>query len=323
LAIAISSAAVAGTVVSTSTTVAAATKAIAMTILQKTFITATITVLAGAGVYEAREAAQLRDQVHTIQKQQGPLIAQIRQLRDEKNSEDSRIAELTDELTSAKKNNGELLKLRSEVALLRAQVAEARSSTSRAAQPSLATAREYYNRAGTHYINHDFEAQLEDLNKAIELDPNLAEAYQMRGDLYAQSLPKQRGGYEQAVKDYTRCLELKPNEAAARWNRAMYYADLARYDEALADWTVYIEGDTDFSHQVEGNMKALAGAHFYRGRVFHSNKRDYAKAIADYTSALQMDPTIEGAHRRRGECYEALGQTNNAGQDFAIEPRRN
>ena len=51
------------------------------------------------------------------------------------------------------------------------------------------------------------------------------------------------------------------------------------------------------------------------------HRGDCAKAIADYTAAIQMNPNIEDAHRRRGECYELLGETEKAQQDFAIEPK--
>jgi RNA polymerase sigma factor (sigma-70 family) len=56
----ISSAMLPGATLATTTT-ATVTKAIAMTTLQKTLVTATFAVLAGAGLYEARRTVQLRD----------------------------------------------------------------------------------------------------------------------------------------------------------------------------------------------------------------------------------------------------------------------
>jgi tetratricopeptide (TPR) repeat protein len=294
-----------------------------MTTLQKTLAAVTVAVLAGAGIYEARQASQFHDQVQALQQQQAPLAEQIQKLQSERDTASNSVVGLTEELATAKKSAAELLRLRGEVGALRAQLTDARTATPLSKQPPLTSAHEYYNRAGTHYMNHDYEAQLEDLNKAIELDPNMAEAYFMRGNLYAHNLPKERGGEEKALADYTRCLELKPNDASARWNRANGYAHLRRYDEAIADWTVYINGDTDFSHQLEGKTKSIAGAHFWRGRVFQANLRDYSNAIADYTEALQLNPNIEDAHRLRGECYEQLGEKEKAQQDFAIEPKRN
>jgi DNA-binding Lrp family transcriptional regulator len=85
LASAITAAALSGSTVST-TAVIAATKGIAMTTLQKTIVCATVAVLAGAGIYEARQTAQLRDRAQTLQRQQAPLadqMQQVTQARDE------------------------------------------------------------------------------------------------------------------------------------------------------------------------------------------------------------------------------------------------
>jgi RNA polymerase sigma factor (sigma-70 family) len=69
LAVAISSAALAGTAVTTSTLIAT-TKTFAMTTLQKTLITATIAVVAGAGIYGARQSSKLRARVQELEQQQ-------------------------------------------------------------------------------------------------------------------------------------------------------------------------------------------------------------------------------------------------------------
>jgi RNA polymerase sigma factor (sigma-70 family) len=120
LAATISAAVLAGTAVSTSTVIAA-TKALAMTTLQKTLVTATVAVLAGAGIYEARQASQLREQNQTLQQQQAPLAEQIRQLQHERSEMANRFAALQAENVQLKSNQNpaELLKLRGEVARLR------------------------------------------------------------------------------------------------------------------------------------------------------------------------------------------------------------
>lgn len=324
LAVSLSSAVLTSATVSTVTTTASTAPALTMTILQKACVVATLAVLAGAGLHQAQQNAKLREQVATLRQQQVPLAEQVRQLEAQLASATNRLGALIaeNERLSANSQQREILRLRGEIGLLRNQPATVSNAASQTKQPLLATARAYYDRAGDHYIHRDYEAQLEDLDKAIELDPNMAEAYFMRGNLYASNLPERRGGYERAMADYTRCLEIKPNDAGARWNRAMHYPSMRRYDDAIADWTTYIEGDTDFSLQGEGKAKSLAGAHFYRARVYQSHKKDYHKAIADYTAALAIDPQIQGAHRLRGECYEKLGEVDKAQLDFAIEPKR-
>ena len=78
---------------SIATTVSATVaKAIVMTTLQKTLITATLAVAVGTGIYEARQASRLRDQVQTLQQQQAPLAEQIQQLQQERDNALKRLA---------------------------------------------------------------------------------------------------------------------------------------------------------------------------------------------------------------------------------------
>ncbi len=89
LAVTISSAAtLAGTTFATATT----TKAIAMTTFQKTIITASIALLAGAGVYETRHASQLRQRIQTLEQQQAPLAELIAQLQRDRDDAMKRLA---------------------------------------------------------------------------------------------------------------------------------------------------------------------------------------------------------------------------------------
>ncbi len=120
----ISTAALAGTAAAASTIIAATTKTIAMTTLQKTIVTATVAVLAGAGIYEARLAAQLRDQVHTLQQQQGPLTKQIQQLQSARDDATNQLALLREENERLNRSSRDLPRLRGEVGRLRSQTNE-------------------------------------------------------------------------------------------------------------------------------------------------------------------------------------------------------
>jgi RNA polymerase sigma factor (sigma-70 family) len=110
----------AGTAVHTSTVIAV-TKTIAMTTIQKTIITATLAVVAGAGIYETHQAAQLRGQNQTLQQQQAPLVDQIQQLQKEFADSTNRMADLLVENARLRSNpiQSELLKLRGEVTQLK------------------------------------------------------------------------------------------------------------------------------------------------------------------------------------------------------------
>jgi RNA polymerase sigma factor (sigma-70 family) len=118
-----SNAALAGSAVHTSTLIAAA-KTIAMNTIQKTVITATIALVAGAGIYEARQGAQLRGQNRALQQQQAALAEQIQELQRDRDEATNRLGTLFAENERMKfgRNEAELLKLRGEVGQLRQEM---------------------------------------------------------------------------------------------------------------------------------------------------------------------------------------------------------
>ena len=131
LAVAFTSAALAGAALpatATSTPVLATTKMIAMTTVQKLVVAATLSVLAGAGIYEARQVAQLRRQNLALEQQQ----AQWRQSQREPAAAPAPVA-----VAPAGGDNLELLKLRGEVSSFQRQ-ADAANDQARAAEQKLA-----------------------------------------------------------------------------------------------------------------------------------------------------------------------------------------
>jgi RNA polymerase sigma factor (sigma-70 family) len=127
LALAISTAAfIAG---ATSITTATATQAITMTTLQKTIVAAALAVAVGAGIYEAKQAADARAQARTFQRQQAALADQVGQLQKERDEATNRLAAIGNEAVRAKADTGELLKLRGEVGRLRNELAQKKGNS--------------------------------------------------------------------------------------------------------------------------------------------------------------------------------------------------
>jgi RNA polymerase sigma factor (sigma-70 family) len=98
-----------------------ATAALIMTTIQKIAVTAALTVSVGVGIYQAKEVAQARAEVRTLQQQQAPLAEQIQQLQKDRDNATNRLAALLAENKRLKSNPNEteLLKLRGEVTQLR------------------------------------------------------------------------------------------------------------------------------------------------------------------------------------------------------------
>jgi RNA polymerase sigma factor (sigma-70 family) len=116
LAAIISTAALSGTTITTAA-VLAVTKAIAMTTLQKTLVTVALVATVGAGIFEAHQNSQLREQNQTLQQQQAPFTTQIPQLSQALTDATNQLASLLAENAQLKSNSNEneLLKLRGEV----------------------------------------------------------------------------------------------------------------------------------------------------------------------------------------------------------------
>ncbi len=118
LAASIATASLAGTA-AISTTTATAIKTLAMTTLQKTIITGVLAAAVGAGVYEAHDAAVLRQQALVLAQQQEPLAEANQQLSRERDEAAAQLAALRGENERLEQASAEVLKLRGEVTRLR------------------------------------------------------------------------------------------------------------------------------------------------------------------------------------------------------------
>jgi RNA polymerase sigma factor (sigma-70 family) len=143
------SSALAGTTLASAAT-ATAIKTIAMTTLQKSLITAAIVAAVGAGIYEAREASDLRKQVESLKQQQQSAPAdQLQQLASERDNARRQLADLREENERLNRNSAELIRLRGEVGLLRSRLAN--SGLGQNSTNQLSTA--------DHYLSHKLAIQ--------------------------------------------------------------------------------------------------------------------------------------------------------------------
>jgi RNA polymerase sigma factor (sigma-70 family) len=140
LAAIISATALSGTTITTAAVIAA-TKTIAMTTLQKALVTTALVATVGAGIFEAHQAAQLREQNQILQQQQATLAEQIQKLQNEHDDATNRLASLLAENEQLKsgKIKTELLKLRGEVGQLKTAEAQKQNDPAEAASEAWQT----------------------------------------------------------------------------------------------------------------------------------------------------------------------------------------
>jgi tetratricopeptide (TPR) repeat protein len=81
-----------------------------------------------------------------------------------------------------------------------------------------------------YLVQGQYDQAITDYNKAIEINPRYAEAYNNRGGTYSQI-----GQYDQAISDCTKAIEINPRYADAYNNRGNAYRCKGEYDKAWAD----------------------------------------------------------------------------------------
>lgn len=120
-----------------------------------------------------------------------------------------------------------------------------------------------------------FEPALRDLDQALALDPNQAEANFLVG-LIADKTGDQR----KAIDYYTYALRGNRDYGAAYNNRGVLYANLGQYDLAMADYNEALRCDPN-----------NAWAWTNRGMLF-TYYRNKKQAISDLRRALAIDPNL-------------------------------
>ncbi|MFO0878265.1 MAG: protein kinase [Gemmataceae bacterium] len=141
-------------------------------------------------------------------------------------------------------------------------------------------------RAHAEMMLRQYDEALADLERALKLDGQYAEAHIGRGAVFLQM---QR--YREALLALERGLELDPNSAMGHAHRGRAHLALRDEKSALADFNRAVELDGE-----------CGLAYFYRGRIAVKQKR-HAEAASDLTRAVKLTPDNPIAH---GELAQLL-----------------
>lgn len=143
------------------------------------------------------------------------------------------------------------------------------------------------------------ERALEDLTKAIKIDPNFAAAYADRG-----AIKEEKGDYKGALNDFNKAIELNQRIARAYYNRGNLWQRKNELESAIVDYDKAIEIDPRHSK-----------AYNNRGMARHI-KRDFRGAIKDFDNAIALTPEDPYPYANRGNSRVELGENEAALADF-------
>ncbi|NEU77159.1 tetratricopeptide repeat protein [Hassallia byssoidea VB512170] len=161
------------------------------------------------------------------------------------------------------------------------------------------TAGDFYLKASEKYSQKDYKGAIADLNQAIRLNPNYAQAYYNRG-IARDDLGNKQG----AIADYNSAIKINPNYASAYVNRGVVRNELGDKQGAIADYNTAIKINPNH-----------ANAYVNRGNVRYK-LGDKQGAIADYNSAIKINPNDAQAYDNRGVVRYELGDKQGAIADF-------
>lgn len=107
----------------------------------------------------------------------------------------------------------------------------------------------YYSRGLLYYTTGQYNHALEDFTTAIQLNPNLSEAFNNRGAVY--SALKQ---YNLAMQDYEKAIQINPDNVEAYVNRGAVYAQKGQYDVAIIDFNeaIYLSPNYAIAYKNRG-----------------------------------------------------------------------
>jgi serine/threonine-protein kinase len=131
--------------------------------------------------------------------------------------------------------------------------------------------------------------------KAVQLDPNLAEAH-----FALAASASDDWEWEKAQEEYRRTFELNPNFPEALHIYAFFLQTLGRHAEAIST----IRRAVELAPTVVGFVDS-------EGRILYRARR-YDAAIARYEQALMMDPSYPPVFQRLADAYVAVGRANDA-----------
>jgi tetratricopeptide (TPR) repeat protein len=158
----------------------------------------------------------------------------------------------------------------------------------------------FFHSASIHYYKEEYDRAIEDITKAIELDPEHVSW------LCNRALAKyEKKDYNGAIADYSEAIRLRPRYAAGWYSLGYVRGKKQDYDGAIADYTRAIELRPDYAEAFNNRGQAK----MYKG--------DYEGAVADHTEAIRLKPNDAKAYRNRGYAMAKEGNYHGAIADWS------
>ncbi|MHC4187563.1 MAG: tetratricopeptide repeat protein [Planctomycetota bacterium] len=192
----------------------------------------------------------------------------------------------------------------------------------------------FFNNLGNVYSEvGDLDYALLALERAVQINPSLAESRTNLGNIYLK-----KGRARDAIYEYQAALDVNPNEALIHSNLGNAYLEEGWFSYAISEYQQSIRLDPNFvdgyknlaiayarDEQLENAAAVLNQAialepqdtslYIHLGNIYQQTGR-YLTAIAEYNKALFIEPNTPQAYHGIGNCYIKMGDVDKAISSF-------
>jgi tetratricopeptide (TPR) repeat protein len=163
-----------------------------------------------------------------------------------------------------------------------------------------------YSRGVAERMLGDLDKAIRTFSEAIEINPDLGEAYFRRGICFHYI-----GEDNMALTDFVESANINYDDPRANLWEGFTQAKLGNYHEAVRAYGNAISASDRYTP-----------AYLNRGLAYMA-LGEYDKAIADFTAAIRLEPTNADYYYRRGMAYMALGDFQKAAESLTNAVQRN
>ncbi len=184
--------------------------------------------------------------------------------------------------------------------------------TSPAAQPrdpaDMIAARDYLMSATDALKRNDYRGARAALDRAVQTDPDYAQAYVERAELFTL-----QGVRDRAIEDASRAVSLDPKNSSGLLERSELYTIAGDPDRAMAD--------ANRAMQLDPTSEAVYAV---RAEAYAA-KGSWDRAMQDSVAAIRIDPKSVTGYLSRSHIYELKGDYARAFEDadraVRLEPK--
>ena len=151
--------------------------------------------------------------------------------------------------------------------------------------------REHIHEAGRISALGDFEEAIEEINKAVEIHPDVADSYVHRAIIY-----KNAGRNFQAIEDYSKALKIAPGLSSVRYDLAQTLRKVKMHEPAVEEYLRAIQIDP-VKTEAYNNLG-----------ITYLEMRRFDDAIVCFRKVIELDPNYTKAYNNLGS---ALAETGN------------